>query len=130
MSSHSFSSDALRFIIGGVINTAFTYVIFLLALPFSNHTIAYCISWLAGILFVVLVYPSKVFVDSNNSLTKKVAIAAQYIVVFIGGLFMLKALVEYFLIRESVSMGLTIIFTTVLNFVLMRFLLRGNLGKN
>lgn len=124
MKSEKISADAVRFIIGGLVNTAFTYAIFLLALQVSNYAIAYFISWVTGIIFVVAIYPSAVFVGSKVSYTKRLATGVQYILVFILGLAFLKILVEQFDIKEHVSMALTIVFTTSINFILMRFIFR------
>jgi putative flippase GtrA len=128
MKNHKLSADALRFIIGGIANTAFTYVIFLLVLQVSSYTIAYCVSWAVGILFVVIVYPSRVFVGSKASPVKRVISGLQYILVFFLGLAFLRLLVEYFMLGREISMLATIVFTTVINFLLMRLIMRGSIG--
>lgn len=128
MKNHKLSADAIRFIIGGLANTGFTYLIFLLALQVTTYTIAYCISWAVGILFVVIVYPSKVFVGSNTSVSRRVISGLQYIAVFFLGLAFLKLLIEYFMLNKELSMLITIIFTTSINFLLMRLVLRGKIS--
>jgi putative flippase GtrA len=126
MKNDKLSADAIRFIVGGIVNTAFTYVIFLLVLQVSSYTTAYCISWAVGILFVVIVYPTRVFIGSNASTVKRVISGLQYIVVFFLGLTFLRLLVEHLTLGKEISMLATIVFTTTINFLLMRFILRGN----
>lgn len=124
MKSEKISADAVRFIIGGIVNTTFTYLVFLLALQVSNYTVAYFISWIVGIIFVITVYPSAVFVGSEVSTRKRIITGLQYIIVFFLGLTFLKVLVAHFGISEYTSMGLTIVFTTLVNFTLMRLIFR------
>lgn len=127
MKTYKLSADAIRFVIGGVLNTAFTYLIFILALKVTHYDVAYFISWATGIIIVVTMYPSKIFIGSNASTKKRLLTGFQYISVFFIGLIILKVLIEYFLISKEISMLITISFTTVINFLLMRLILRGGI---
>lgn len=124
MSKLSLVSDAIRFGIGGIINTALSYIVFLLLLKIVNYQIAYSGSWIFGILFVIIFYPSKVFIGSTNSTKKIIFTIIQYISVFLSGLLVMSLLIEHFKISEKLAIIAVIIFTTALNFLLMRFIFR------
>lgn len=117
-------SDAVRFAIGGVINTALSYIVFLLLLKITDYQIAYAGSWVFGILFVVIFYPSKVFVGSSNSLKKITLTIVQYILVFISGLCLMSILIEKLNVSEKIAIIIVIVFTTAINFLLMRLVFR------
>ena len=119
--------DGLRFLIGGGLNTAISYLAYLFFLLFTSYQIAYALSWVMGLLIIVIFYPSKVFVGSQNSWKKTALLIVQYVVVFFCGLQCLKILVVYADISEQVAALFTMAFTTVLNFLLMRLLYRHTL---
>ncbi|RZA08676.1 MAG: hypothetical protein EOO68_01725 [Moraxellaceae bacterium] len=124
--SSSFIKDGFRFLIGGGLNTAISYLAYLLFLSLFNYQIAYALSWIVGLLIIVIFYPSKVFVGSQNSWKKTTILIGQYVLVFFCGLQFLKALVVYAELSEQLAAFFTMAFTTVLNFLLMRVLYRSN----
>jgi len=121
------TKDAFRFLIGGGLNTAITYLAYLFFLLFVHYQIAYALSWVVGLLIIVIFYPSKVFVGSKNSWKKTAILIGQYVLVFFCGLQCLRALVVYADITEQLAALFTMAFTTVLNFLLMRLLYRHSL---
>ncbi len=127
--STSFFKDGVRFLIGGGLNTAISYLAYLLFLLLFNYQIAYALSWVVGLLIIVIFYPSKVFVGSHSSWKKTVVLVGQYVLVFFCGLLCLKMLVVYMEISEQLAALFTMGFTTVLNFLLMRLLYRRKLFR-
>lgn len=119
--------DALRFIFAGAINTALSYCLYWVLLGWVSYPVAYALSWVLGLLLVVVLYPSKVFVGSKNSLKKQLLLAVQYASVFCVGLGLLKVLVGYIHLPPAWAAVIVMGFTTVLNFVLMRLLYRHKL---
>lgn len=119
--------DALRFVIAGGINTAISYGVYWLLLIWLSYQLAYALSWVFGLLLVVVLYPSKVFVGSQNSRKKQLLVAAQYLVVFCAGLGLLSILVDYLSVPPAWAAIIVMVFTTVLNFGLMRLLYRHKL---
>ncbi len=117
-------SDALRFIGAGGINTLLTVSLYQFLLIFLSHNTAYIVSWLTGLIFLITVYPSKVFVGGLKSKKRIVAITFVYLLVFCAGLWCLNYLVLSG-IHERLAIFIVLIFSTVLNFILMRLLLRG-----
>ena len=127
LKSHTVIKDGLRFLLGGGLNTTISYLVYLFFLLFTSYQIAYALSWLVGLLIIVIFYPSKVFVGSQNSWKKIVLLIGQYILVFFCGLQCLKAMVVYVGVSEQVAALFTMALTTLFNFLLMRLLFRGNL---
>lgn len=127
LKSKTLIKDAVRFVIGGGLNTAISYIAYLFFLLFSPYQIAYALSWVVGLLIIVIFYPSKVFVGSQNSWKKTALLITQYIFVFFCGLQCLKTLVVYAGVSEHVAALFTMALTTVLNFLLMRLLYRHTL---
>ena len=119
--------DAIRFLIAGGLNTALSYGVYWLLLIWLSYQAAYAMSWVFGLLLVVILYPSKVFVGSQNSRRKQLIVAGQYLLVFCAGLGLLSVLVDYFSILPKWAAIVVMGFTTVLNFVLMRVLYRHKL---
>lgn len=127
MKSTGVIKDALRFLIAGGLNTGLSYLVFLVALMVVNYQWAYAISWIFGLLLVVIFYPSKVFVGSNNSRQKQLLVVIQYLLVFAAGLGFLSLLVDYLAINAAIAAIVTMGFTMGLNFLLMRLLYRNKL---
>lgn len=121
--------DGVRFLIGGGLNTAISYLAYLFFLLFTNYQTAYALSWIVGLLVIIIFYPSKVFVGSQNSWKKIGILIGQYVLVFFCGLQCLKALVFYVAMSEQVAALFTMVFTTALNFLLMRLLYRNSLFR-
>lgn len=127
MKSTGLNYDALRFVIAGGINTALSYGVYWLLLIWLSYQMAYALSWVFGLLLVVVLYPSKVFVGSQNSWKKQSLVAAQYLLVFCAGLGLLSVLVDYLSTPPAWAAILVMGFTTILNFGLMRLLYRHKL---
>jgi putative flippase GtrA len=128
-SSPHFFADAIRFLIAGLINTGLSLVVFYYSAKFFEYSIAYSLSWIFGILFVLIFYPSKVFTGSHSNAFKVTLTLVQYIFVFICGLIFIRILVESFRLDPNVAMLLTLIFTTLVNFIIMRAIFRWR-GRN
>lgn len=117
------SRDAVRFIIAGVLNTALTLLVYQALLFFMRPSLAYAGAWLAGLVYVAIVYPDKVFEGGRRSLTDRLTVAISYIGVFLLGLLLL-SLAQSAGVPASLAIFLVIAATTVINFVASRFILR------
>lgn len=120
----NFVGDAARFLLAGGLNTVLSYLVYLLLNMVVSYQIAYALSWLFGLFFIVIFYPSKVFVGSKNSWEKIVLLIVQYVFVFMCGLQCLMLMVKYAGLSEAMAALFTMAFTTGLNFILMRLLYR------
>lgn len=120
------AGDALRFIVAGLLNTCITIIIYEIGLIFFEYRIAYSISWMVGIAIAVVFYPSKVFVGGRTTLVSKFLIMIVYVIVFFSGLLVLEQLKSYG-VAASACIFFVIVFTTVVNFLLMRLVLRSRI---
>lgn len=125
--STNFVGDAVRFLLAGGLNTGLSYLVYLLFNMVVSYEVAYALSWLFGLLFIVIFYPSKVFIGSENSKKKIALLILQYVFVFVCGLQCLKLMVSYFGLSEALAALFAMVFTTGLNFILMRLLYRKKL---
>ena len=116
-------ADGLRFIIAGSINTILTLCIYQFALFFLSHSVAYAFSWLVGILYLIIVYPTKVFPGGNNSPMRIGVATAIYLVVFMISLWSLDFIVSAGL-HERLAIFVVLVLSASLNFVLMRLVYR------
>jgi len=124
LDSENIRSDGIRFIGAGAANTLITLIIYQILLLTLSHNYAYSISWIIGVIFLMVVYPTRVFIDSKNSTKRKVAAAMSYLTVFIAGMWCLNILIGSGL-HERLAIFVVVVFSALLNFFLMRFLLRG-----
>jgi len=117
------AADATRFLVAGAVNTALTSAIYLALLMVTTPSVAYAIAWLVGLGFVMIVYPDRVFVGGSRSGKARIALGAMTLAVFLAGLLTLRALVS---VTEAprLSFFATLAFTTLLNFLAGRLLLR------
>ena len=115
--------DIIRFFFGGIINTFFTLILFQLCLFFISPGLSYTISWLAGILFIVIIYPTKVFPKSSNSLKKSIYVTISYIAIYFISIWSLN-----FFISIGINARLGIFFTlsvsAIVSFLMMRYIYR------
>ncbi len=117
------AGDAKRFVFAGVINTALTSAAYVLALTIVNPTAAYTIAWVLGLIFVVLVYPDRVFIGGSTRAKARLHLVISTIGIFGVGVLALHLLV-YLTAMPLLAFVLTIIVTTIANFCLGRAILR------
>jgi putative flippase GtrA len=119
----SLRKDGLRFLAAGLANTGLTFLVYQLLLFVVSAQLAYVVAWCAGLLFVVAVYPSKVFAGGRTDWRARVNLGISYVGVFLVGLLTLKLLGTW-----SVAPRIAIVFvmgvTTVTNFIVGRLLVR------
>jgi putative flippase GtrA len=119
----SLPADAIRFLVAGAINTALTIAIYQLALSFLPFALAYVVAWLAGIAFLVIVYPDWVFPSGRRAPRDRLLLAASYVLVFFMGLGVLE-IATRLIGGPRLAIVVAMAATTVANFVLSRTILR------
>lgn len=124
MKQIGFNYDAVRFILAGAVNTGLSYVVYWTLLHWMNYQLAYILSWIFGLVLVIVLYPSKVFVGSQNSWKKRLLVALQYLFVFCVGIGLLGVFVKHLQFSPAWAAIVVMGITTVLNFLLMRLLYR------
>jgi putative flippase GtrA len=116
-------TDAGRFLVAGTCNALLSLAVYQAALFVARPAISYFTAWIAGIAFLVIVYPNKVFPGGRQGTKDRFYLAISYIGVFFLGLFFLEALVKLSAAPRLAILG-TLVLTTAINFVLSRLILR------
>jgi uncharacterized membrane protein len=116
-----------RFLSLGAINTLSTLALYQVLLFILSPGISYVISWVAGFLFLVTIYPKVVF-GVNLSIKVVLKISVIYISSLLIGVFMVN-LLEGFDINSRLLIVLVLTITTIYNYGFMRFFLEGNNDK-
>jgi hypothetical protein len=98
-------------------------VVYQFCLLLAPHAIAYGIGWIAGLIFLVSVYPSRVFAVPDSSWSQKFYVALLYFMSFMVGLWLLNRLVQHQLPPEW-AIFIVLATTTIVNFFGMRSILR------
>jgi putative flippase GtrA len=117
------SSEFIRFLIGGGINTAVTYALFLALSSVTRTTVAYSITYIVGIGLSYAINVSMVF-RRRPSLATAVVYPAVYGVQYLYGLLVLSILIDRYGVSKQVAMLVVIVTSIPLTFVLTRLLLR------
>jgi len=115
--------DSVRFLLAGGINTVATLALYQILLVFFSHTVSYSISWIIGILLVVIYYPTKVFPGGYNSIYHCLSVILIYALVFVMSLWFLGILVKLE-VNPRVAIIYVLILSTMLNFLLIRVVYR------
>jgi putative flippase GtrA len=123
LGNRSVTADAARFLAAGGVNTLVSVGIYQIALFAVSPSVAYSIAWVSGLGFLVAVYPERVFIGGRRGACDRVLMAASYVAVFAAGFSLLGKLV---IVTGAPRLAIiaTVMFTTVLNFVLSRSILR------
>jgi len=119
----SLAADGMRFLVAGGLNTLLTLVVYQALLLVMPYPAAYAAAWIAGLLFVMIVYPSRVFPEGRKRLADRLALGASYVAVFLLGLLLLH-LLALIGIDPRLSIFLVMGFTTAAGFIASRVLLR------
>ncbi|RVD46327.1 MULTISPECIES: hypothetical protein [unclassified Mesorhizobium] len=123
MAADRIGGDAVRFLVAGGLNTALTSLIYFAGLTMLPSSLSYGIAWLAGLVFVMVFYPDRVFPGGRTGLADRVAIGGSITIVFVIGLATLKV-IESALKSTAAAFFVTLAVTTALNFLISRWILR------
>lgn len=123
MSTDRIGPDALRFLAAGGLNTALTSAVYFAGLTVLSSGVSYTIAWLAGLAFVTAFYPDRVFPGGRAGFADRLALGGSVVAVFVVGLATLH-LLERALQSRAVAFFATLAITTMLNFLVSRWILR------
>ncbi|MBO9123163.1 MULTISPECIES: GtrA family protein [unclassified Rhizobium] len=115
--------DVVRFIVAGIVNTAFTTGIYFSCLTITAPSVAYAIAWACGMAFVFFVYPDKVFRGGSNALSDRIKLVLSNILVFVVGWLLLTFLLRAIggsILPYCITVGIT----TLCNFAMGRLITR------
>lgn len=123
MAGDRIGGDALRFLVAGALNTALTSVVYFVGLLLLPSSASYAIAWLIGLAFVMVFYPDRVFPGGRTRLADRLTVGGSVAAVFVAGLATLHFL-EQALQSRALAFFSTLAFTTILNFLVSRWILR------
>ncbi|ESY81498.1 hypothetical protein LB577_13875 [Mesorhizobium sp. B283B1A] len=123
MAADRIGGDAARFLVAGGLNTALTSIVYFAGLTVLTSSLSYGLAWLVGLVFVMTFYPDRVFPGGRTGLADRLAIGGSVAAVFVVGLATLHFL-EQLLQSRTVAFFSTLAFTTILNFLVSRWILR------
>lgn len=123
MAADRVGRDAIRFLVAGGLNTALTSLIYFAGLTVFPSSFSYGLAWLAGLVFAMVFYPDRVFPGGRTGFADRLAIGASIVIVFVIGLVSLRVL-ERVLQNTAVAFFATLATTTILNFLISRWILR------
>lgn len=114
--------QAFRFILAGAANTLLSLVVFQALLFVVSYPIAYALAWLCGLIFVVAVYPTKVFTGGRTDIYARLWLGGAYVSVFATSMGVLHGLARLDL-SPRIAILLVVGLTTLLNFAISRIIL-------
>ncbi|MDR7222768.1 hypothetical protein [Aminobacter aminovorans] len=123
MAEGRLAGDAVRFLVAGGLNTALTSLVYFIGLTVVPSGVSYTMAWLAGLAFVMVYYPERVFLGGRTGIADRLAMGASVIAVFLIGLASLH-LLERALTNATAAFFITLVMTTILNFAISRWILR------
>jgi putative flippase GtrA len=119
----NWAADGLRFVLAGTANTLITLAAYQLLLFVMPAWLAYTSSWVGGLLFVIVFYPSRVFAGARRDFAARALLGGSYAAVFLLGLGTLRFLATAGL-APRLSIFAVLAVTTISNFLLGRFILK------
>jgi putative flippase GtrA len=122
MNSSDRFAEISRFLIAGLTNTALSLAVFQVLVTFLDPGIAYALSWLGGLLFVAITYPTFVF-NAHRNWANALALIVVYASVFVLGLLLIRTS-EALLLNLRVGIFIVVIITTISNYIGSRLALR------
>lgn len=114
----------LRFIVGGTINTAFTYLLYLVFNSFLAYQIAYFAAYAIGVVFAYWFNATVVF-QVPLSWKGLFSYPVVYIIQYILSAFFLGSLIELFQIGESIAPLLVAGAMIPITYLMSKFVLQG-----
>lgn len=100
---------AFRFVGAGLANTGLTLLVYQGSLFIVGHQVAYAVAWISGLIFVVSVYPNRVFGKRNPTVRSLIVLAFFY-----GGVFLLGSMALQLLTGSGIAPRLSVFFVLVI----------------
>ena len=119
----------LRFIVGGGINTGFTYLVYLGINAFLNYQVAYLIAYAAGVVFSYW-FNARVVFRVPLSWKGLFSYPVVYVLQYFCSAFLLGGLVEFFRLSESVAPLVVAGMMVPLTYLMSKFVLGAGQRKS
>lgn len=113
----------LRFIIGGGINTGFTYIVYLVLNKFLAYQVAYLIAYGLGIVFAYW-FNSIVVFRVPLSWSKLLSYPMVYVIQYLVSAFLLGGIVEFFRVSEVIAPLVVVVAMIPVSYFMSKFVLK------
>lgn len=115
--------EVASFVALRVVCAVVTYGVYILLLAWTGYLAAYGIAYALGI---VLAYVSNAFLVFKQPINRRSALSFPlvYVVQFLLGLLILRALVEWLRVPEWLGLGLSVLITLPITYVMSRWAIR------
>jgi putative flippase GtrA len=118
-------NEVLLWAIGGGINTAFTYGLYLLLNLYFSYRFAFTASYIIGIVFAYF-FNSLVVFKSGLSLKKFLQFPLVYVVQYLLSIGLLEVLVQGLNVNTTIAPIFVLVIVTPVTYLLSRWILKGN----
>ena len=117
-----------RYILFGVLNTALTYIIYILLLQFASYQFAYTITFVCGI-FTSYLFNARFVFSARLSVRAGFQFAFSYFIQYLVGLGLLFLFVEVLMIRKTLAPFLLLILIVPSNYMINRHVIARRAAK-
>jgi len=114
---------ALRFLVGGALNTGATLALYWILMQFMHYQWAYLVSFCSGVLLSYMLNTRYVF-RARHSWLKFVLFPLVYLITYSIGALVLRLAVEHFRVPEGLAPLIPIVVTLPVSFLLTKFVLQ------
>lgn len=115
-------AEGWRFLIAGGLNTVLTYIFYLILVGWMSYTIAFSLSFVAGIFIAFVIYSRFVF-QVPLVLSKLFQYPLLYAAQYVAGLMLLALLVDHFGFNDRIAPIVNVIVLTPIMFLLNKWFL-------
>lgn len=122
------AAEVLRFIAAGAANTLATLLLFQLLVTWLHYQLAYLAAWIAGLAFVIFVYPIFVYRRPVRGAVGRAAIGACYLFTYLFSAALLELMTRQLGIPPRLGIFLAIIFSMATNYVALA-MITGRCGQ-
>ena len=111
----------IKFILAGLSNTIFSYIIYLVLLIFFNYLISYLISIFLSIIYAYKINTKFVFEVNSRSRYKSLFFVI-YTIQILANIFLLKLSIDVFMLSKYIAPLLNIVIVSPITFVTCHYL--------
>jgi putative flippase GtrA len=117
-------AEPVRFVVFGAINTAVTYLLYLVLLRIMSYGVAYTVTYVTGVALSYLL--NRIFVFRKPARVDHiVTFPVAYLIPYLSGILMLRILIGYAGMDARIAPLAALLVTVPMSFFLLRAVMRG-----
>lgn len=117
------SKEFIKFVVVGIVNTASTYLIYLMLLNVLSYTLSYTVSYICGIFISYVLNSYYVFKEEFNY-KKMIQYPLVYVVQYVINAVMLYLLVDYLKLEKEYAPLVVILLTIPITYIFSRLIIK------